>query len=134
MKRGGKGLSRADSDIAKKIKYLMEQRHWDQKDLAEWLDLSEGYVSRILSGERPWPVATLFKAARAFEVPVTDLDDGLEDVLRVSIADLELREDLPQAAALTAFVTHLPRITNPGSLDALERVLEAFATRLPRRA
>lgn len=127
MRRGGKGASRPDKSISERVKTLMDVRHWDQKDLASYLDLSEGYVSRILSGERPWPVSTLFKAASALDVAVTQLDPDLEQALRDELFELEFREDLPHMLAMQAVITQLPNINDPTALDAIARVLEAFA-------
>jgi transcriptional regulator with XRE-family HTH domain len=127
MKKSGKVTSRSDRSIATRIKALMESRQWDQKDLAQRLDLSEGYISRILSGERPWPVALVFRAAQVFEVPVSELDPALETVLKQDLENLELRRDVPHLKVLHAFIRDLPRITDPEDLEALIRVLHAFA-------
>ncbi|MFM7199531.1 MAG: helix-turn-helix domain-containing protein [Myxococcota bacterium] len=129
MARGSKGSSRADKNISLRVKELMEGRQWDQKDLASYLDLSEGYVSRILSGERPWPVATLFKAAQALEVPVSQLDPQIEAVLREELLELEVPENGPHMQAVQAVIEHLSKIQDPAALDAISRVLEAFAQR-----
>jgi len=129
MRRGSKGAARSDKNISQRVKTLMEVRQWDQKALASNLDLSEGYVSRILSGERPWPVATLFKASTALDVPVTQLDPDLEEALRDELFELEIREDLPHLQTVQTVVHELPRISDPAALEAIARVLEAFAQR-----
>lgn len=129
MRRGSKGAARSDKNISQRVKTLMEVRQWDQKALASNLDLSEGYVSRILSGERPWPVSTLFKASSALDVPVTQLDPDLEEALRDELFELEIREDLPHFQTVQTVVNELPRISDPAALEAIARVLEAFAQR-----
>jgi len=107
----------------------MEARRWDQKDLAQRLELSEGYISRILSGERPWPVALIFRAAQVFELPVSELDPSLELVLKQDLENMELRRDVPQLKALHVFIRELPRINDPDDLEALIRILQAFSER-----
>ncbi len=129
MKKSGRVSSRSDKTIATRIKGLMEARRWDQKDLAQRLELSEGYISRILSGERPWPVALIFRAAQVFELPVSELDPSLELVLKQDLENMELRRDVPQLKALHVFIRELPRINDPDDLEALIRILQAFSER-----
>jgi transcriptional regulator with XRE-family HTH domain len=133
MKKSGKITSRSDKSIATRVKVLMDERHWDQKDLAIQLELSEGYISRILNGERPWPIAQVFRAAEVFEVPVSDLDPTLDAALKHELENLELRRDIPHIKVLYAFVKDLPHITDPEDLEALVRVLRAFSERNPSR-
>ncbi len=107
----------------------MEQRGLDQKDIARVLQLSEAYVSRILRGMRPWPVGVLFRLSTTFGVPVSDLDPALRDALIEEILKLELRRDIPHLEVLFTVVEELPRITAPEDLNALKRVMSAFAQR-----
>ena len=133
MKKSGKVTSRSDKSIAVRIKQLMDERQWDQKDLAQRLDLSEGYISRILSGERPWPVALIFKAAQVFEVAASEVDPSLEPVLKQDLENMELRRDVPHLKVLHAFIRDLPRIVEADDLEALIRVMHAFAERPGQR-
>jgi transcriptional regulator with XRE-family HTH domain len=131
MKKSGKLTSRSDKTIAARVKTLMDEQHWDQKDLAERLDLSEGYISRILSGERPWPIALVFRAAEVLNVPVSEVDPQLDDALKTDLMALELRRDVPHMKVLYAVIKDLPRIIDTEDLEALVRVLNAFADRSP---
>jgi len=129
MRKLGKVTSRSDRLIAEQVKQHSHNLGWDQKELARRLDRSEGYISRMLSGERPWPVALLFHVSRLFKVPVSDLDPDLEAALKKDLGNLELRRDIPQLRVLHTFVKHLPRITDPADLQALVRVIFAFSDR-----
>lgn len=127
MKKSGRVTSRTDKTIAIRVKALMEAGDWDQKDLATKLELSEGYISRILSGERPWPISLVFRTAEVFDVPVSDVDPELESILRKEIEEMELRRDIPHLKVLYTFIQSLPKILDPDDLNALERVLLAFS-------
>ena len=133
MKKGGRRISRLDKTIAIRVKTLMDQADWDQKDLASAFALSEGYVSRILSGERPWPIGLVFKTAELLNVPVHDIDPGLEETLLEELENLELRRDVPQLEVLCTVIRTLPKILDPDDLSALNRTLTAFAERGSRR-
>ncbi len=129
MKRRPRDRKRSDREISLRVKGVMEARRWDQRDLAARLELSEGYVSRVLSGHRAWPTALVFRVAEVLEVPVADIDPELDEKLREDVMKMELRRDVPHLATLYTFIHTLPKIVDEDDLHALMRVMEAFAAR-----
>lgn len=78
--------------IASNLRRLMQQRSWQQRDLAEAAGLSEASVCRILSGRQDNPtVQTLRSLAQALNVNIIDL---LGERLGTSRESSELEETL----------------------------------------
>ncbi len=127
MRKRPRTTSNRDDEISRRVKAVMAARHWGQKDLAEMLELSEGYVSRILSGHRSWPTSLVFRAAEILELPVSDIDPQLEETLREDVMQMELRRDVPHLPALYTFIHALPSIVDEDDLNALIRVMKAFS-------
>ena len=48
-------------EISYQIQYILEKKGWSQKDLAEKLEMSEGEISKILSGLQDITLKTLSK-------------------------------------------------------------------------
>ncbi len=112
--------------ISARVKEQMKKLRMDQKHLAASLGLSEGYISRLLRGQRPWTVDLILRTSEVLGVQATDLDPSCMHVLRDRLLDLELRE-LGQMKAAYALVQHLPKIRDPEALEALSQVLAAFS-------
>ena len=127
MKRRFKAAVERDLSISRRVRAVMKSLGWEQKDLARKLDLSEGYMSRVMSGRRSWPVFMVFDAAEALGVPVSDIDPDIDPELREAVMRMALRRDVPHLPALYTFIETLPKIIDAKDLHALIRVMKAFA-------
>ncbi len=116
-----------DLSISRRVRAVLKSLGWEQKDLARRLELSEGYVSRLMSGRRSWPIFMVLETAEAMGVPAADLDPDLDPELREAVMKMELRRDVPHLPALYHFIECLPKIIDEKDLNALIRVLKAFA-------
>lgn len=123
---------RPDDQISDRVRDRMKDSELGQKGLAEQLGISEGYLSRILSGHRPWTIELLLKTSNSLNVPVEELDPSCISNLKEALLNMELRGDVPQLRAIYTFVQHLPNIASGDDLDALTQVVRAFATREAR--
>jgi len=61
-----------------RIRLLLETKGMTEQDLATKLELSTGYVERLMTGQRPWPVALVLRVAKLLEVAPREIDPGLE--------------------------------------------------------
>lgn len=123
---------RPDDQISDRVRDRMRDSELGQKGLAEMLGISEGYLSRILSGHRPWTIELLLKSSTALNVPVEELDPNCIANLKDALLNMELRGDVPQLRAIYTFIHHLPGIQTTEDLDALTQVVRAFAMREAR--
>lgn len=123
----------SDTTIGERVKNAMRTRGMDQKTLAEALQVSEGYISRILNGHRVYTISLVLKISQALDVSVNDIDPLLPDCLKQDLLGLELRGDVPQLAAVYVFIKTLPRVDHATDLQALMTVLDAFAANAEAR-
>lgn len=123
---------RPDDLISDRVRDRMRDNLMGQKKLAEKLGISEGYLSRILSGHRPWTIELLLKTSTTLKVPVEELDPNCLANLKEALLGMELRGDVSQLRALYTFIIHLPSIRVAEDLDALTQVVRAFAMREAR--
>lgn len=125
---------RPDDQISDRVRDRMRDTEVGQKGLAELLGISEGYLSRILSGHRPWTVELLLKTASALSCQVEELDPNCVLNLKDALLAMELRGDVAQLRAIYTFIQSLPKIQSSEDLDALTQVVRAFALRETRVA
>lgn len=123
-----------DFRISERVRERMKDTEVGQKGLAELLNISEGYLSRILSNHRPWTIDLLLKSAAALSCQVEDLDPNCVLNLKDSLLAMELRGDVAQLRAIYTFIQSLPNIRSSADLDALTQVVRAFALRETRAA
>lgn len=123
-----KPYSGVEQQITDRVRALMTDRGIDQQTLAERLQLSAGYVSHVLAGNRVWTVRLMLRVAEVLECSVTDIDPALGVALKQDMLDALVLHG-HQLRAVWTFIRSLPGINDPGDLTALCVVLEAFAAR-----
>ena len=114
-------------DVAARVRLLMNGRGLSQKELAETLNVSEGYLSRILSGGRVWTVNLVLRVSGVLRVEPTALDPGISNYLRADLAGTDFTGQ--QLRVVYAVCKWLPRIDAESDLSALATVIEAFGRR-----
>lgn len=63
----------ASRRVARKIRGVMGENRCSQKELANYLGLSQGSISNRLNGDVPLSIDELDLIAAKFDIPVTDL-------------------------------------------------------------
>jgi hypothetical protein len=63
----------ADQLLIENLKTLLRERHIDAQDLALWCGHQKAWISKILQGERGFPVHELGRAADFFGLTVSEL-------------------------------------------------------------
>jgi transcriptional regulator with XRE-family HTH domain len=71
---GGFGAAMMEG-FGPRLRSLRERRGYSQADLAERAEMTQAAVSHLESGRRTPMMRTLYRLARALEVPVGDLLD-----------------------------------------------------------
>lgn len=105
---------------------LLKARGLEQKTFADALGVSEGYVSRLLTGQRDMTFGLLLKSAEFLDVPVQELAPGCGDDLAVTLKRLEPNLSIGQARVLHAVARYLQAIDGDQA-DALEVTIRSFA-------
>ena len=69
MERRQRGKLSTDT-TARVVRYVLDQRHLSQAELAETLEVSESFISRSLSGERNLTIDHLQMIEDKFDMPI----------------------------------------------------------------
>ena len=59
--------------LDKALKLLRTSHNFNQKELAQKLEISSSYLSEIESGQKPPSLALLYRYGQVFEVPVSSI-------------------------------------------------------------
>jgi len=65
-----------NTNIAKRVKYLLVRREISQKQFAEMLYISPCYASRLLTGKANWTIDQLMMVKKEFKVSLDWLTEG----------------------------------------------------------
>jgi transcriptional regulator with XRE-family HTH domain len=66
---------RLEGAITKRVKALLEERDLKPFDLSKLSGVDDGYLSRLLSGKRPWTLDILERIAAGLDLPLKALVD-----------------------------------------------------------
>lgn len=110
----------AQTALGRNIRLLLEQRRWQQSDLARACRLSEATVSRIISGEQPNPTARTLQA--------------LASALGCQVSQLLAEEPAPRepSEAAEAVLLELYRLLPPDERAKIVEYAEAIAIKRER--
>jgi transcriptional regulator with XRE-family HTH domain len=64
--------------VGRRIRTLREARGWNQNELADEVELDRAYVGGIEIGQRNLTLRNLLKFARAFNITLSELVEGLK--------------------------------------------------------
>lgn len=106
----------ASKELGAEIKRLRLKAGWEQEDLAEKIGLHQSRVSKLERGEHNYPLETIFRLAKAFEINPFELAAvywGIE-VTELPNRDKELLNSLLKLFDDYRRFVHAPQETNPG--------------------
>jgi len=60
-------------EFGRRVRHLREEKGWSQEDFAFKIGIHRTYIGGIERGERNPTLTTIFRIAKALEVPASDL-------------------------------------------------------------
>ena len=116
-----------EEEIPKRIKKMRLERNMTQKDLADAIGVTKGYISRIENAETAPPVGKLLALAQAMHVEVDTFFGAENPEVSITVTKKENRPVVASASRTSSKYEHL-------ALTFPNRAFESYVVKCPKRS
>jgi len=113
-----------EKKIPKKIRQMRLERNMTQKDLADAIGVTKGYISRIENADSAPPVGTLIALAQALEIELNTFFEAEDPEVYFTLTKRDQRPTVARDKMIDAQYEHL-------ALNFPKRAFESYVIKVP---